>query len=242
MEATLAAINATLTQLCGKIDSMERNIYDLRVENSAVREELAAARKEIAKKDEAISKLTDQVNRIDQASRANTIRIFGLPITNNTHPSTIPAIVFNEIITPIMNAAREAGDIPPNSNPLLSFTIDQAFAIPSKNATSTSVVVKLASHNTRQLIFKHKKAALPQIRDLTSNKVRCQFAIFEDLSPANHSHFKSLSADHRVKNIWTHNGQIRLRLHDGETVYRVKDLKDTVDSLTKTPAPSAMSP
>jgi hypothetical protein len=87
MEAQLATLNATLGQICCKLDTMERAIHELRVENSAVREELAAARITIMQKDEAIRQLTENVNRIDQASRVNTLRIFGLPITNTTPTS-----------------------------------------------------------------------------------------------------------------------------------------------------------
>jgi hypothetical protein len=231
MEATLAAINSTLTQICSKMDSMEKSMYELRVENTAVREELAAARVELAKKDEVITKLTEQVNRLDQASRASTIRIHGLPIDSSTPPASIPSIVLNEIILPILNCAREAGDIPASSPPQ-PFPIDHAFAIPSKNGTSCPVIVKLASNNTRHLIFKHKKAALPTIRDLPSNKVKGKYAIYEDLSPANHAHLRTLSSDHRVSSIWTYNGQIRLKTRDSDTTLRVKALTDTVDSLT----------
>jgi hypothetical protein len=221
------------------MDTMEKSIYDLRVENTAVREELAAARTEIAKKDEAIAKLTEQVNRLDQAARSSTVRIYGLPIDNNTPVSSIASIVLKEVIIPVLNQAKEVGDIPP-ANPPQPFPIDYAFAIPSKNGKPCPVVVKLASNSIRNLIFKHKKTALPVYRDLPSNKVKGKYAIYEDLSPANHAHLRALSADHRVTSIWTFNGQIRLRIRDGETIFRVKSLADTVDSLSKTPHP--MSP
>jgi hypothetical protein len=233
MEATLAALNVTLGQLCSKMDNMERAIHELRVENSAYREELAAARMTLAKKDEVISQLTEQVNRIDQASRSSTIRIFGLPITKETPPSNIPTIVFNEVIKPILAAARDAGDIPPTSNPLLPFTIDQAFPIPSKNSNSCPVVVKLACHHTRQLIFKYKKTALPLIRDMKTNKDRPQYSIYEDLTSANHAQLRALSSDYRVKSSWSFNGQIRFKTHESETIYKVKNLSDTFDSITK---------
>jgi hypothetical protein len=233
MDTQFAAINATLSQLCCKMDTMERAIHDLRVENSAVREELAAARMTITQKDETIRQLTENMNRIDQASRANTLRIFGLPITSATPPASIPNIVFNEIITPILACARDAGDIPASSTPLLHFTIDSAFTIPAKNSNSCPVVVKLASHHTRQLIFKYKKSALPQIQDFSTKKTRGKYAIFEDLTPANHAHFRALSADPRVNSIWSFNGQIRLRSHTSENILKVKSLSDTFDTLTK---------
>jgi hypothetical protein len=106
MEAQFAEIKAALGQLCSKMDSIERSLHDLRIENTAVREELAAARVEISKKDETIAKLTEQVNRVDQASRATYIRIFGLPVTLTTPAANIAKIVLDEIIAPTLNHAR----------------------------------------------------------------------------------------------------------------------------------------
>jgi hypothetical protein len=240
MEAQLAALTANIGQLCGKIDNLEKSLHELRVENTVVREELAAARQDIVKRDETISKLTEQVNRLDQDARASSLCIIGLPIDAATPPSAIPDIVFREIILPTVASAKAAGDLPPSANPILHYTINQAFAIPSKKGNSYPVIVKLASQYTRAIIFKHKKTALPSDRDLATNKIRSRYAIYEDLTPANHAQFRALSADPRVKNIWSYGGQIRLKTHDSETVYKVRSLSDTADSLIK-PAPSAMS-
>jgi hypothetical protein len=251
MESQLAALNATLSQMadtqmkmCSRMESIERSLHDLKVENTAVREELACARREISKKDEVIASLQDQVNRIDQASRSRSVRILGLPITAETPAASVPQIVFDQVMTPILNKAKEVGDLPASvAIPHHQFVIDEAFAIPSKKGSSCPVIVKFAFQNTRQLLFKHKKAALPVFRDLSTNQVRSQFSVFEDLCPSTHTQFRAISADPRVKNTWSFNGQIRFKLHDSESVYRVKSLKDSVDSIVKPAAGvAAMSP
>ncbi len=246
MDAQFAEIKASLGQLISKMDSIERSLHELRVENTAVREELAAAKLEIVKRDETIFKLSEQVNKIDQSSRANSIRIFGLPVTHDTPQSQIHKIVFDEIVAPIVMAARTAGDLPPNLNPT-PLTIDHAFVIPTKKGNSCPVVVKLSSFNTRNLIFKYKKNTLPQDRDLGTNRIRNRYSIFEDLTTANHAQLRSFSADPRVKSIWSFNGQIRFKTQDSEFVYKVKSLSDTVESLIKPSSsppsgPTAMSP
>jgi regulator of replication initiation timing len=238
MEAQLATLNATLGQICSKLDTMERAIHELRVENSAVREELAAARITITQKDETIRQLTENVNRIDQASRVNTLRIFGLPITNSTPTASIPNIVFKEIIAPVLTHAIEAGDLPATPPLLPHLVIDTAFSLPAKNNSACPVLVKLASSHIRQLIFRHKKSALPTIQDLTTKKTRSKFAIFEDLTSANHAQFRALSSDPRVKSIWSFNGQIRLKSHSSDTILKVRSLSDTFDTLSQTPSPS----
>jgi len=102
------------------------------------------------------------------------------------------------------------------------------------------VIVKFSNLSTRNLIFRHKKAALPQVRDLASNKVRPRYSIYEDLTPANHAHLRALSADPRIKSIWSFNGQIRFKPHDSEDIVKVRSLSDTFDSLVK--QSSSMSP
>jgi hypothetical protein len=236
MEAQLAALNANIMQISNKIDAMHQALHDLRVENCAMREELAATKLELGKKDEIISSLRDQVNRIDQSSRSRSLRIHGLPVTSDTSASLVPKIVWNEIIVPILQKAIEAADLP-SSFPMAHYqsVIDDAYAIPAKKGGSCPVILKLVSSNIRHLIFQHKKTTLPTVTDLPSHKVRPKYSIFEDLSPTNHAHFRSIAADPRVRSTWTFNGQIRFKIPDSETVFKVKSLNDTVNSLVKGP-------
>jgi hypothetical protein len=236
MEAQFADIKATLNILCEKMNGIEHSLHELRVENTSVREELAAARREISKRDETIAQLTEQVNRIDQSARSNTIRIIGLQVNSSTPSATIPKLVLEKIIAPIINHAREIGEVPPTTGPS-PFLIDQAFAIPTKKGGPCPVIVKLVNPWCRNLIFKHKKAILPQLTDMSTGKTRSQFTIVEDLTAANHAQLRALSADHRVRSVWSHSGQIRFKPHDSENIYKVKALTDTYDSLV---APTMM--
>jgi len=250
MEAQFAALNANIMQISNKMDAMQQALHDLRVENSAMREELAATRLELGKKDEVIASLKDQVNRIDQSSRSRSLRIHGLPVTSDTSASLIPKIVWKEVLMPILQKAVESADLP-SSFPMAhhQLVIDDAYAIPAKKGGSCPVILKLVSSNIRHLIFQHKKTTLPTVTDLTSHKVRPKYSIYEDLSPTNHAHFRSISADPRVRSTWTFNGQIRFKIQDCETVFKVKSLNDTVNSLiqgptlaSKQPGATAMSP
>ncbi len=88
-------------------------------------------------------------------------------------------------------------------------------------------MVKLSNLSSRNLIFKHKKTALPQITDMTVQRTRSKYSIYEDLTPANHAQLRALSDDPRIKSIWTYNGQIRFKPHDSETVHKIRSLSDT---------------
>jgi hypothetical protein len=235
MEESLAALHAKFdsfsTQIA-KIDTLEQTIHNLVQENIAYREEMR-------KKDTVIEQLSEKVNRLDQSLRANSLRIHGLPVSNTTSPYEVANTIFKEIILPIFNAAKHSGDLPGDAVPTLHSIISNAFAIPSKkNSSSSPVVVKLNSEYLRGLIFKLKKDALPTTTDLQSNRVRQKYAIYEDLSPANHQLLRTFADDPRVKSAWSYGGQIRFKSHHDESIYKVTSLSATYDTIIKTSSSS----
>jgi hypothetical protein len=230
-----ASINAKLELICSKmermeiiekkIDSVEAALYDLKKENSVLREELAA-------KEKTINSLTEQLNRVDQATRSASVRIIGLPINSNTTQPEVSKLVFNEIVHPVFLAAKASGELP-NATFAPHFLINNVFSIPSKKGQSCPVILTLSSQFFRNLIFRYKKTALPSTHDSVSNRDRPKYLVFEDLSPPTFSQLRAIAGDERVKSAWTFGGQIRFRLHNSETVHRVKSLAETVDSVTK---------
>jgi hypothetical protein len=230
MEDSLAKLHEKLDSFgcqLAKIDVLENTIGKLVQENAAFREELR-------KKDAIIDQLSEKVNRLDQSLRSNSLRIHGLPVSSTTPATEVPNIVYREIIVPIFEAAKQCGDIPPAHIPSLHFTLSHAFAIPSKkNSSSCPVIIKFYSEFIRSMVFKHKREALPTTTDLSSNRIRPKYSIFEDLTPANHSLLRSFADDPRVRSAWSFSGQIRFKTHQDETVYKAHSLSDTYDKLVK---------
>jgi hypothetical protein len=60
----------------------------------------------------------------------------------------------------------------------------------------------------RSLIFKHKKSAIPQLRDLASNKLRNKFSIYVDL--AHYAFCICIVFPPMAVNLWLHRRKIRL--------------------------------
>ena len=234
-------ISAKLSEICdklGKMDMIESRLErvesvlcELKHENTALREELASARHEIVNKDKIISNLSEQVNRLDQNARLTTIRVIGLPVSANTPSVDLMKIVFTEIVAPCLEAAKASGVIPPAAIQYPSLFIDSAFVIPSKKKSQPTVIVKLSTLHTRNIIFRFKKDALPRISE--GNRQRNKYAIYEDLSPTTHAVLTTFAADSRVKSVWSYNGQIRFKTHDSETVHKVRHHTDTFDSIVK---------
>jgi hypothetical protein len=236
MDSTIAEMNAKLDLLCGSLQkisdiettvkSMDATVKSLALENQALRADLAA-------RDVKIQSLTDQLNRLDQSTRSNSLRILGLPVTTQSTSAKIVETVYREILLPTLQAAKAAGDIPEQAILPAHFLISNAFCIPAKNSSSSPVIIKLNSELIRSLVFKHKKAALPTHLDTSTNRVRNTYSVFEDLVPATHAQFRAFQDDIRVKSVWSYGGQIRFKLQDSDTVFKAKSLSDTFDSIVK---------
>jgi outer membrane murein-binding lipoprotein Lpp len=236
MDSTMAEMNAKLDLLCAsiqKINDIESTVKSMDTTVKSLVQENQALRADLAARDVKIQTLTDQLNRLDQSSRSNSLRILGLPITTQTPTSRIIDIVYKEILLPTLESAKQAGDIPENAVLSPYAIISNAFAIPAKNSNSSPVIVKLNSELIRSIVFKHKKAALPTHLDTATNRVRNTYSVFEDLSPATHAQFRAFQDDIRVKSVWSYGGQVRFKLQDCETVYKAKSLSDTFESIVK---------
>ena len=237
MDTALNQINARLEMLCGSIKKLDEIDITVKALDSKVEhliKENDTLKQEITKRDVKIQQLSDHVNRLDQASRSASLRILGLPVTIQTPPGELYEIVYREILMPIIEAAKKSGDISAQADLPLHYLIVNAFTIPAKRASpSNPVILKLNSEFIRSLVFKHKKTALPTMLDISSNKVRNKFSIFEDLSPATHAQFRSFSEDARVKSVWSYSGQVRFKTHESEVVFKAKSLSDTFESIVK---------
>jgi hypothetical protein len=224
--AKLDSMGAQLTTQLAKTDLLEASITSLRAD-------LAVVVKASVKKDEIISKHTEQINNCEQAMRATSIHILGLPVKKDDNPLTILNTVYETIVHPVMVAAHQKGELD-TPFPSRRFIIDSAFSIPSKNPASCPVIVKFSSAFIRNLIFSYKNDVLPKNPDPATHRIRPKYAIYEDLTPANFAHLRTLTDDPRTTTIWTYNGMVKFRIKDCETIYRSRSITDTVDSILKT--------
>jgi hypothetical protein len=232
MSAQMVIQSAQLTTQLAKSDKMEAVILELRSEMASV---LSASKA----KDDIINKHVDQINNCEQALRSSSLRILGLPLKRDSTPIKIIDTIFDCILQPILETAKARGEI--GEYPSRRFLIDSAFTIPSKTPLSCPVIVKLSSVFIRSLIFSYKNDVLPKVPDPNSNRLRYKYGIYEDLTQANFSQFRTFAEDQRTTTIWTYNGQIKFRMRDSEAIYRVRSLHDTINSICKSKAPSNSS-
>jgi hypothetical protein len=225
----LHALSCQMNEMLAKQDKQETATNELKAQ-------LAEVTQQNKNMTRTISQQGERINTCEQALRANSIRILGLPVTRDSSNSEVISSVFSNILLPVLEAAKACGEI--DTYPSQRFLIESAFTIPSKNMLSSPVIVKLASSSIKSLIFQFKKEALPSTSEPGASRQRPKYGIYEDLTPANLAQFRSIAEDPRSTAVWTFNGQIKFRVKDSETIYRVRSLGDTVDSITKTSLPS----
>jgi hypothetical protein len=116
-------------------------------------------------------------------------------------PANIHEIVY--ILTPIIEATKQAGDLP--NQPILPshFLIVNCFVIPAKKNTGSSpVIVKLHSEAIQFVVFKYKKTVLPPCLEPSSNHIQNKYSIFEDLAPSIHTQLRALADNICVHSVW----------------------------------------
>lgn len=135
--------------------------------------------------------LRDKVDNLEQYSRRNCVRIFGVPeeSTENTEAKVCDLIKSNLTI-----------DIHPN-------LIDRCHRVgkPSKNARP--IIVKFTSYKTRERIIKSRKL-------LKGTKI----SIKEDLTHSRYELYKFASTKFGFKNVWTRDGNVFVKTPNNEVV------------------------
>ena len=206
-------LESKVTNLEGRVASQEASIKSLNKEVRAVKE---------------------AANLRDQEARGNTIRLFGLPVSQDEESGAKPLsdIVYNRILKPILTAARASGDCP--TVPHVANLFEDCYRVgkPSANSKTPPPIIIKVSRIHRLAILKNKRLNTPPPSDTEKAAGLKRFIIVEDLTPPAHKLLKDLQEDSRVEKTWSVDGRLRFVLcGDDKTVKKVKSVFDTVDEI-----------
>ena len=209
-------------------------------------EKVSALETKVAAQDATINALVkeskaskEMANSRDQEARGNTLRLFGLPASQDETTGVKPLtnIVYDRILKPILISAKTKGEIP--SVPHAVNLIEECYRSgrPTAGASASAsdsplpIIIKL-SRIHRLAILKFKKLNIPSPSDAERSAGIKRFIIVEDLTPANHKMMKDLQADERVEKVWSVDGRLRLVLNgDDKSVKKVKSVFDPIESI-----------
>jgi hypothetical protein len=186
-----------------------------------------------------VKQLKELVNSREQQSRSLTVRILGLPVTEDELHGPDPASAtaktsYDRILRPILSAAKSKGKI--STLPALQNTVNKAYRAAKPTSASANpppIILHLTSPAIKTAVFTSKRDSLPNPSDAEKALGLKKFLLVEDLTPPTFSFLKLLKDDSRVARAWTVDGQIRYIVEgDKDNIIRkVKSIFNTVDSL-----------
>jgi hypothetical protein len=193
----------------------------------------------VAHKD--IKSLKETVNNREQASKVLSVRLVGLPLTedevNGPDPGKAAAkAAYERIIKPLLSAAKEKGIL--SSVPSITNTIAEAYRMRPRTATGKQafpppIVIRLTSNNVKAAMFRAKKDALPYPSDGEKAMGIKRFLLAEDLTPATFNFLRELREDSRVERAWTVDRRIRYTwVGDKDNfVHKISSIFDPIESI-----------
>lgn len=227
--------------LTARLDSLDKNVSDLKGQVNNLESLLAAANERnrelvtaLEHKDQQIDTLTLRLNGLEQHNRSWSIRVHGLSLTSEeeTDNNRVKAKLYDKVLLPILEGAADAGDLP--YLPAVDELIEHAHVLPNNGKSSIKpIIARFFRREHRGVIFKHKKNHAP--RDTETARPgfpgKYKYSIFEDLTRLTFQKMRAIANHPAVAASWSAGGQIRFKLKDRETVYKVKSILDPVEKI-----------
>ena len=197
--AMLVNINATTKDTNAKFAALETKVTILESEVTTLKKELRTVK--------------ESINRSELASRNLSVRILGLPVTEDETSASIRKLAYDKIFKPILTAAKDKNRI--SSIPQLNTIIEDAYRLANaaKDAQGRTlpapIIIKLKDKATRTIIFQNKKDNIPSPSAAEAAAGVKQYILVEDLTLPTLKKLKELREDDRVSRAWTTEGAIR---------------------------------
>jgi hypothetical protein len=191
-----------------------------------------------------VYELQNVVNTREQELRGLSVRISGMPYTDEEKAATdgkfLSKKVYDKLLLPILNSAKSKNHI--ERIPSLASTIQHCYRVGATAArTGTGapppIVLKFTTEATRLTILKNKRNGIPSPPQDEKDLGILRYNITEDLTPPCYRLMKELNKHEDIAKVWTVDGRIRLLKKGSQTVFRVRSVFDSVESIvSKAPA------
>jgi hypothetical protein len=226
MEKQLSEMNQKLNTLMEEFRSIAETLKKTKKENESLKETVLQQADEIAE-------LRNAINDRELHARSWSLRVNNIPIREGqeTNNKVVMNAVYQELVAPILAGAVEAGEI--TSVPPCENLIEVAHILPGKGAKKP-IIVRFFSRYWRSLLFRFRKTHAPREAAPAADRAgRMRFPFYEDLTRATFKQLKTIQADDSVTAAWTVSGNIRFKVENDDTVYRVNNIYDTVADLVE---------
>jgi hypothetical protein len=229
--AQLASMNRRLDKvdlLSEQLGNIEESMRHLAAENNVIKSALADTQT-------TLHTIQGNQNKMDQYNRSWSVRIMELPLSSDeeANPFRLVETVYEKVFLPILRGAHSKDLIPkiPSCDQLL----ERAHMLPAPKPGATKpIICRFLNRDYRAVCFRLKKEfATRAAQGSTDKRPRYAHPFYEDLTAATFKKMKEMQADPRVDSCWSINGQLRFKLAGSETVKRVNQVMDPIDSILK---------
>ena len=233
-------MEASFHQMMSTINSMNSKMDTFMGELKAVNNRLIEVESDVKSAYSEIFKLKDQVNYLQQDKKALTIRIFGVPVSDDEKASTesgkaAAKTAYDRILKPILSAAKDKALI--STLPQRDSVISEAFRVNQRPTSANNpnprpppIIIKLSSHAIKVALFKSRRDAIPDPTETEKAAGLKRFHMVEDLTAAAYNCMMELRANDKVERCWSTDGEIRFtKTGDSSNyVYKVKSVFDNI--------------
>jgi hypothetical protein len=234
--AKLLEVAAKVTNIDNKFDMLNKLWKETKEENRILKEALQEKEREICN-------IRERLNEQEQYTRSWCVRVLNMkmPEADSTDPFKVMQNLYDRLLLPIFRGALEKGLI--KSIPPVDQILETAHILPCKPDTIPPIIARFYSRNIRAMVFRLKKDYAPRAAPEPANGTRSknpgtgagagkfQYLLFEDLTRPTFNKMRALAQHDSVENCWSVSGQLRYKLKDDQTVYKVKSIFSTVDQI-----------
>jgi hypothetical protein len=210
VEAKLDIIMATLVEALEENRKYKEEIKQLTIKVNTLEKDNINTKKELRH-------VKESANRYELSARNLTVRILGLPVsqeeaTSSERNKVAVKNAYDRFLKPIFNAAKAKGLI--SSVPQLTTAISEGFRLNSNakdkrgNPYPAPLLIKFSDKTFRTAIFLCKREVLASLKE-EGGPIPI---IVEDLTAATLAKMKELKDDERIEKVWTTEGSIRFTL------------------------------
>ena len=230
-QPSMESLEAKIDRLLAKVDelsAMQVKVVKLEEANVSLSQQVALLNKEVML-------LKEKENNRDQMSRGNSVRLFGLSISEEEKVDGGKSLikrVYDQIVKPVLAAAKTNKQIvaivdayrirPGMSKPTIS---GQPLPLPPP------IIVKFANPAVRLAFLRNKRANLPNPSVDESAAGTRRYTVVEDLTGTNYKKLRELADSSEVDKAWSVDRRLRFIIMGDKTVRRVKSVFDSVTDI-----------
>ena len=179
--------------------------------------------------------LQNLVNKSEQERRKCSVRITGIPFTDEEKTSSdgrfLARKIYDKLLQPMLTCAKAKNLI--EKVPKLDNTVEGCYRLRANTAiTGTAspppVILKLCSEQLALGVLKVKKMNTPPPSQEEKDMGIQRYSVMEDLTPQAYAKLREIQKEEVVEKAWTVGGRIKFIVRGNQRIHTVRSVFDPI--------------